>query len=188
MDKEIEKIIGDSINAKKGIPIDRVREFCKIILTSYKNKGKLLVCGNGGSAGDAQHMAGELVNRFLIERVPLPCLALTTDTSVLTPISNDYSFDEVFSKQVEAFGEKEDVLIGISTSGNSRNIIKAVETAKNKGILTVCLLGKDGGILSRLCDYPIVVDCEFTPRIQEAHMLIIHIVCEIVEKELFKNN
>lgn len=188
MDKEIEKIIWDSINAKKGIPIERVREVCNVILNSYKNKGKILVCGNGGSAGDAQHMAGEFVNKFLIERNPLPCLALTTDTSILTSISNDSNFDEVFSKQVEAFGKKEDVLIGISTSGDSTNIIKAVEIARQKGMLTICLLGKDGGILSRLCDYPIIVKSRSTPRIQEAHILIIHIICEIVERELFSSN
>jgi D-sedoheptulose 7-phosphate isomerase len=186
MDKEIEKIIEDSISAKRGIPIERVREVCKIIENSYKKGGKLVVCGNGGSAGDAQHMAGELINKFLIERKPLPCLALTTDTSVLTSISNDSNFNEVFSKQVEAFGKKEDVLIGISTSGNSINIIKAVEIARQKGILTICLLGKDGGTLSRLCDYPIIVKTRSTPRIQEAHILIIHIICEIIEKELFK--
>lgn len=187
MDEEIKKIIENSIRVKEEIPIDGVREVCNIIINSYKKGGKVLVCGNGGSAGDAQHMAGEFVNRFLIERSPLPCLALTTDTSVLTSIANDYNFDGIFSKQVEAFGKREDVLIGISTSGNSKNIIKAIETAKKKGMLTICLLGKDGGILSRLCDYPLIVKSSSTPRTQEAHILIIHIICEIVEKELFNS-
>jgi D-sedoheptulose 7-phosphate isomerase len=186
MDEEIKKIIGDSIKVNEEIPVDIIREVCNIIINSYKNNGKLLVCGNGGSAADAQHMAGEFVSKFLIERSPLPCLSLTTDTSVLTSISNDSNFDEVFSKQVEAFGKKDDVLIGISTSGNSKNVIKAVEIAKQKGMSTIGLLGKEGGILSNLCDYPIIIKSQSTPRIQEAHALIIHIICEIVERELFK--
>jgi D-sedoheptulose 7-phosphate isomerase len=183
--EEIKKIIKESIKVKEEIPIDKIREACGIIINSYKNKGKLLVCGNGGSAADAQHMAGELVNKFFIKRSPLPCLALSTDTSILTSISNDSSFEEVFSKQVEAFGKKEDVLIGISTSGMSKNVINAVKIAKQKGIHTICLLGS-GGILSNLCDCPIIINSQITPRIQEAHILIIHIICEIVERELFK--
>jgi D-sedoheptulose 7-phosphate isomerase len=187
MEEEIKKIVNDSIRIKEEIPVDKIKEACMIIINSYKNNGKLLVCGNGGSAADAQHMAGEFVNRFLVERAPLPCLALTTNTSVLTSISNDSNFDEVFSKQVEAFGEKEDILIGISTSGNSKNIIRAIEVAKKKGIYTICLLGKDGGILSNLCDCPLIINSKSTPRIQEAHILIIHIICEIVEKSLFND-
>ena len=185
MEEEIKKIIEDSINVKKNLSIYKIKEVCNIISNCYKNNGKLLVCGNGGSAADAQHMAGELVNRFLIERRPLPCLALTTDTSVLTSISNDYSFDEIFSKQVEAFGNLEDVLIGISTSGNSKNIIRAVDSAKKKGLYTICLLGNDGGYLSKLSDYSLIVDSKNIPRIQEAHSLIIHTICEMVEKDLF---
>lgn len=186
MQEKIKKIIEESINAKKEIPMELVEKACEIVTEKYKQGGKILVCGNGGSAGDAQHMAGEFVNRFKFERKPLPCLALTTDTSILTSISNDYSFDEVFSKQVEANGNKNDVLVGISTSGSSKNIIKAVETAKNKGIFTICLLGKDGGILKGLCDLPIIVKSNETPRVQESHILIIHIICELVEEALFK--
>jgi len=184
INKEIKKIIEDSIKVKKEISIISIIEICNLIINSYKNNGKLLVCGNGGSAADAQHMAGEFINRFLIERAPLPCLALTTDTSVITSISNDFGFEDIFSKQVEALGKKGDILIGISTSGNSKNIIKAIEIAKKKQISTVCLLGNDGGILSKLCDYPLIVNSTSTPRIQETHILIIHIICEIVEKSL----
>lgn len=185
MDKEIiRKIIQESIEAKKLIPIETINKACDIILESYKKGNKILVCGNGGSAGDAQHMAGEFVNRFKIERKPWPCLALTTDTSVITAIGNDYSFDEIFSKQVEAYGNKGDILLGISTSGNSVDVIRAVETAKQKGIFSICLLGKDGGKLNDICDLPIIVASNDTPRIQESHILIIHIICELIEKEL----
>jgi D-sedoheptulose 7-phosphate isomerase len=187
MDEEIRRIIRDSVRVKEDIPINKISEVCNIIINSYRHNGKLLVCGNGGSAADAQHMAGEFVNKFFIERNPLPCLALTTDTSVLTSISNDSNFDEVFSKQIDAFGKKGDILLGISTSGKSKNIIKAVKIAKQKGMYTICLLGKDGGVLSKLCDFPIIIKSQSTPRIQEAHILIIHIICEIVEKVLFNN-
>ena len=187
MKTKIEKSINDSINTKKTIPIELVEKACNKILNSYRNGGKILVCGNGGSAADAQHLAGEFVNKFNFDRKPLPCLSLTTDTSVLTSIANDYSYDEIFSKQVEAYGEKNDVFIGISTSGNSKNVIKATVAAKKKDLFTVCLLGKDGGKLKCLCDLPIVIKSNSTPRIQESHTLILHIISEIIEEELFKN-
>lgn len=187
MKDKIKEIIQESINAKSNLPVELVEKACAIIIDSYRKGGKILVCGNGGSAGDAQHMAGEFVNKFKIERKPLPCLALTTDTSILTSISNDYSFDEVFSKQVEAYGKAGDIFIGISTSGNSKNVIKAVETARKNGIFTICLLGRDGGILKDKCDLSIIVNSNDTPRIQESHILIIHLICEIVESELFSS-
>ncbi len=153
------------------------------IIYAIRNGGKLLICGNGGSAADAQHMAAEFVNRFLKERRPLPAIALTTDTSNLTSIANDYSFDDVFSKQVEAIGKKGDVLIGISTSGNSENVFKALRIAKGMGIETVGLLGKDGGKIKDVCDLALVVPSFSTPRIQEVHGFVIHTICEIVEDE-----
>ncbi len=153
------------------------------IIYAIRNGGKLLICGNGGSAADAQHMAAEFVNRFLKERRPLPAIALTTDTSNLTSIANDYSFDDVFSKQVEAIGKKGDVLIGISTSGNSENVFKALRIAKGMGIETVGLLGKDGGKIKDVCDLALVVPSLSTPRIQEVHGFVIHIICGIVEDE-----
>jgi D-sedoheptulose 7-phosphate isomerase len=186
MRNRINEIINDSIETKKHLPIDNIIKCSEKIISSIKSGGKILVCGNGGSAGDSQHMAGEFINRFLIERNPLACMSLTCDSSVLTSIGNDYSFDEVFSKQVEALGNPGDILIGISTSGNSKNIIQAVEVAKNKKLFTIGLLGI-GGILKDICDLSILVNSKFTPRIQESHILIIHIISEIVEKELFKS-
>ncbi len=154
-----------------------------IISKAMKNNSKLMICGNGGSAADAQHMAAEFVNRFLKERKPLPAIALSTDTSILTSISNDYSFDDIFSKQVEALGEKGDVIIGISTSGNSRNVLNALKTAKNRGIFCIGLLGKDGGTIKAHCDLDITVTSESTPRIQEMHIFIIHTICQMVEDD-----
>lgn len=185
MDAEaIRKIIEESIEAKRLIPVLSLLKASEAVFNCYKNGGKLLVCGNGGSAADAQHMAGEFVNRFKIERSPLPCIALTTDTSILTAVANDYSFDEVFSKQVEAYGKTGDILIGISTSGKSKNIIKAMGAAKKNNMFTVCFLGNDGGTLKNMCDLPIIVSSHNTPRIQEAHILIMHVICELVEKEI----
>ncbi len=153
------------------------------IISSIKDGNKLMICGNGGSAADAQHMAAEFVNRFLKERKPLPAIALTTDTSNLTSIANDYSFDDVFLKQVEAIGKKGDVLIGISTSGNSSNVFKALDKAKSMGIKTVGFLGKNGGKIKEVCDLVLIVPSDSTPRIQEVHGFIIHVICEIVENE-----
>ncbi len=154
------------------------------IIKSLKNNHKLIICGNGGSAADAQHMAAEFVNRFLKERKPLPAISLTTDTSIITSISNDYSFDDIFSKQIEALGHKGDILIGISTSGNSKNVENAIEAAKQKNIFCIGLLGKDGGKINSLCDLSIVIPSNSTPRIQEMHILIIHTICQIVEDEM----
>ncbi len=159
----------------------KIEEASAVITKAINAKNKLMICGNGGSAADAQHMAAEFVNRFLKERAPLAAIALSTDTSNITSIANDYSFDEIFSKQVEALGINGDVLLGISTSGNSNNVIKAFEAAKLSGIYTIGLLGKDGGELARLSDLSIIVNSNSTPRIQEAHIFIIHTVCQMVE-------
>jgi D-sedoheptulose 7-phosphate isomerase len=155
------------------------------LATCFASGHKLLIFGNGGSAADAQHIAAEFVNRFAVERKPLPALALSTDTSILTSISNDYSFDEVFSKQIKALGRKDDIALGISTSGNSKNVILAVETARDMGLYTVGLTGCGGGELAHCCDLAIVVDSRVTPRIQEAHITAGHILCELVDRILF---
>ena len=154
------------------------------IINSLKNGGKLITCGNGGSAADSQHMVGELVGRFLKEKKPLAAIALTTNTPILTAVANDYGFDVTFSKQLEALGKKEDILLVISTSGNSKNILRAIAIAKKMGIYSVALTGKDGGELKRMADYTLIVPSDNTPRIQEGHSLIIHILCELIENTL----
>lgn len=147
---------------------------------------KVLIFGNGGSAADAQHIAAEFVNRYQIERPPLPAIALTTDTSILTSISNDYGYVNSFSKQVKALGREGDVAIGISTSGAAANVIKAVKVAKEMGLKTICLTGGDGGDLAKLTDLALVVDAPITPRIQEVHITIGHVLCEMVDRMLFQ--
>lgn len=148
------------------------------------NGGKIMFCGNGGSAADSQHLAAEFTGRFIEDRKPLPAVALSTDTSALTCIGNDYSFAEVFSRQVYALGKAGDSLIAISTSGNSVNVIKAVHAARELGITTIGLLGRDGGQLATLCDQAIIVPHKVTARIQEAHILIGHTICGGVEQKL----
>ncbi|MBU1165992.1 D-sedoheptulose 7-phosphate isomerase, partial [Candidatus Micrarchaeota archaeon] len=145
----------------------------------------LLICGNGGSAADAQHFAAELVGRYKKERKALPAIALTTDTSVITAISNDYGFEHVFSRQVEALSAGGDVLFLISTSGNSPNLLEAAKKAKTLGIKIIGLLGKGGGKLKSMCDHAIVIPSDNTPRIQEMHVLVIHMICESVENNIF---
>lgn len=142
---------------------------------------KILICGNGGSAADAQHIAAEFVGRFHNERVSLPSIALTTDTSILTAVANDYSYDRVFARQVEGLGNKGDVLWGISTSGNSRNVNEALKTARQKGLVTIGSTGKTGGDMVSLCDRVLVVPDDVTARIQEIHMLSAHIICQLID-------
>mgnify|MGYP001814245487 CR=1 FL=1 len=153
--------------------------------TCFAANHKLLLFGNGGSAADAQHIAAEFVNRFAIERRPLPAIALTTDTSILTSIANDYSFEEVFSKQIQALGRKDDIAIGISTSGGSSNVIVAMETARDMGLYTIGLTGCGGGKLADCSDLALTVNSQDTPRIQETHVTAAHILCELVERILF---
>lgn len=154
---------------------------------SLARGGKLLVCGNGGSAADAQHIAAEFVNRFLIERPALPALALTTDTSAITAIGNDRSFDEIFSRQVEAFGRKGDILLAISTSGNSPNVIRAMETAKRNGLFIIGLSGHEGGKMNGQGDILLLAPTEHTPLIQEIHIAAAHLFCRLVDYYLFEN-
>ena len=153
------------------------------ITKSLKNKNKIVIFGNGGSAADAQHMAAEFIGRYLIERKSIPAIALTTDTSILTSIGNDYSFDKVFSRQCESLVERNDVVIAISTSGNSPNVIEGVNTAKKRGAFVISFTGKGGGKLKRISDITIRVPSDQTPRIQESHRTIIHTICELVEKQ-----
>ena len=160
---------------------ERVRQAIDLVQLSLADGNKLMICGNGGSAADSQHLAAEFTGRFIKDRAPLSAIALSTDTSALTCISNDYSFDEVFSRQVRALGRCGDCLIVISTSGNSKNCIKAVQQAAEIGVTTIGLLGRDGGKLAPLCDVPIIVNSDSTARIQEAHILIAHTICGAVE-------
>jgi D-sedoheptulose 7-phosphate isomerase len=165
--------------------LSRVLEVIKLVSQSFEGGSKLLLFGNGGSAADAQHIAAEFVNRYIIDRPPLPAIALTTDSSILTSVSNDSSFNEIFSKQIKALGKEGDVAVGISTSGNSQNMVKAFEVAKEMGIKTVALTGNDGGAMAKIADVSLIVPSSSTPRIQETHILIGHVLCEMVEHQLF---
>lgn len=162
-----------------------IAELSIALTNTFKSGGKLLVMGNGGSAADSQHFAAEIISRFRLERPGLPAIALSTDTSVLTAISNDYGFDLVFRRQVEALARPGDMVLGISTSGNSVNVKAALELAREKGCLTAALLGRGGGSIKEVCDLALVVPGDDTPRIQEGHIVIIHIICDLVEKAMF---
>lgn len=167
---------------------DKIIELTGQIVETFNDGGKLLIFGNGGSAADAQHMAAEFVNRFLINRRPLPALALTTDTSVLTSIGNDFSFDLIFVKQIQALGKPEDMALGISTSGTSANVVKAMAAAREIGMKTAALTGGEGTVpedLSRSCDLILNVPSDSTPHIQETHLWVEHLLCEMVEKTIF---
>lgn len=162
--------------------IDEIELIAYKCRTAIDNEHTIFFMGNGGSAADSQHLAAELVGRFIKERKGLSAMALTTDTSILTAVGNDYGFDEVFSRQVEALVKPNDIVIGITTSGNSPNIIKAIHKAKEYGALTIGLTGKDGGQLNEICDHCLVIPSNNTARIQEAHILIGHILCEIIDE------
>lgn len=192
-DAELDRIVRDriqgSLAAKQALLADAevlrsVREAAKIVSDALGEGHKLLVFGNGGSAADAQHIAAELVGRYLRDRHALPAIALTVNTSALTAIANDFSFDRVFARQVEALGQAGDVALGISTSGNSRSVLLGLKAAKSKGLLTLGLTGGTGGALRQVAERCIAVPSDDTPRIQEVHILIGHILCEIVEREV----
>ncbi len=178
--------ISASIETKKNIDLDKVMDAAELIISCIKSSGKILICGNGGSAADAQHFAGEMIGRFKIERKGLPCIALTTDTSILSCIGNDYGFEHVFSRQIEAMGSPGDVIIGISTSGNSKNVIMAIDKAKEKKIKTISLLNKNGGKMKGMSDVDILVPSCDTPRVQESHIMILHILAGLVDEALFR--
>ncbi len=162
-----------------------VKEVALVTTKAYKNGNKTLIAGNGGSAADAQHIAGEFVSRFYFDRPGIPSIALTTDTSIITAIGNDYGYEKLFARQVQANGVKGDIFIGISTSGNSANIIEALKECKEKGITTIGLTGEKGGKMADMCDYCIKVPSNETPRVQETHILIGHIICAVVEESIF---
>jgi D-sedoheptulose 7-phosphate isomerase len=190
MDLIISESLKGSIAAKEAFAAsqrDHLLTLVEWIVASIREDGKLLIFGNGGSAADAQHLAAEFVNRFLIDRQPLPAIALTTDSSILTSIGNDFSFDDIFIKQIQALGRKGDVALGISTSGNSPNVLKAVTEAKKLGLRTAVLTGGSGGKLSSLADLALNVPSDHTPHIQEAHLWIEHLLCQLVDEVLFGN-
>lgn len=183
--------ISASIETKQAIlasesALQAINDAVRVCLDAYKQGNRVLIAGNGGSAADAQHIAAEFVSRFEFDRPGLPAMALTTDTSILTAIGNDYGFERLFSRQVEANGVTGDIFIGISTSGNSPNILAAFKTAKEKGLVTIGLGGK-GGKIQQACDICISVPSDHTPRIQESHILIGHIICAYVEAEYFND-
>jgi D-sedoheptulose 7-phosphate isomerase len=163
----------------------QIAEMVTLLVETFTHGGKLLVLGNGGSAADAQHFVAEIVGRFKMERRGLPAIALSTDTSILTAIGNDYGFDKVFRRQVEALAVPGDLIVGISTSGNSPNVQQALELAREMGCRTVGLLGKDGGSIKNVCDLALIVPTSDTPRVQEGHITIIHIACDLLEKTMF---
>jgi D-sedoheptulose 7-phosphate isomerase len=165
--------------------VDAIVEIVHAITNSLRQGDKILIFGNGGSAADAQHIAAEFVNRFLLDRTPLPAIALTTDTSILTSISNDMGFSLIFARQIEALGNKGDIAWGITTSGRSPNMIEGFRKAREMGLATIALTGKDGGEALRMADYGLNVDSPSTPRIQEVHITVGHIICELVEGVLF---
>lgn len=188
MDKLIQKRFKESAEVKARFlreNLPKLLESIKLVSHAFEAGNKLFFFGNGGSAADAQHIVAEFVNRYIMDRPPLPALALTTDTSVLTSVSNDMAFIDIFSRQIKALGKEGDVAVGISTSGNSANVIKAFEVAKEMGMKTIAFTGNDGGILAKLSDIALIVSSNSTPRIQETHILVGHLLCEMVEHQLF---
>lgn len=190
MDNYIKKHIQDSIEVKKKLlenddVLKNILETSQVCIKAYKNNNKILIAGNGGSAADAQHIAGELVSRFYFDRPGLAAFALTTDTSILTAIGNDYGYEKLFSRQIQANGCSGDIFIGISTSGNSKNIIEALRECKKKNIITIGLTGDNDCEMDKLCDICIKIPSTSTPRIQESHIVVGHIICAIIEEEIF---
>lgn len=188
MIKYVTDIFEDTIETHKRFSIDNADKLVtisKVIVDCFQNGGKLMLFGNGGSAADAQHIAAEFASRFVMERPPLPAMALTTDTSLLTAVGNDYSFDDVFDKQVKALCNENDVVWGISTSGNSKNVLAALRSAEKIGAKSIGFAGGDGGKMHGLCDNMIIVDSQITARIQEVHIMAAHIICGLVDEIMF---
>ncbi|MFT3678842.1 MAG: D-sedoheptulose 7-phosphate isomerase [Ferruginibacter sp.] len=188
--QQIKNIIGESIKVKQQLLADEkiisaVSECADIIAAAFKKGNKVLFCGNGGSAADAQHLAAEFSGRFYTDREALPAEALHCNTSYMTAVANDYSYDVIYSRLLKGIGKAGDVLVGLSTSGNSKNIIKAFETAREKDIITIGLTGASGGKMKDLSNYLLNVPSNDTPRIQESHILLGHIICQLVEEKLF---
>jgi len=189
MDK-IKKIIKSSIDTKQSVLqneglLKAIDASIEVIVNAFRNGKRVYFCGNGGSAADAQHLAAEFSGRFYTDRKALPAEALHCNTSYLTAVANDYSFDDIYSRLIDGIGEAGDVLVGLSTSGNSANIVKAFETAKKKEMITIGFTGKSGGNLKTLCDHLINIPSTDTPRIQESHIMVGHIICQLVEEAYF---
>ena len=189
MEDHIIKIFKESIRVKEAFINENLSKLVNVVeavTAALKAGSKILIFGNGGSAADAQHIAAEFVNRFVIERPPLPAIALTTDTSVITSIGNDYDFSEIFSKQIRALGQPGDIAWGISTSGNSANVLKGLEVAKKMGLVTIAFTGKDGGNIAKIADLSVNVSSSVTARIQEVHITAGHAICDLVDIKLFQ--
>ena len=189
MKETIKNLIEESIRTKEKLlrtELTNIEAASKAIIESLGAGGKLLIFGNGGSAADSQHIAAELVGRFKKERKALAAIALTTDTSIITAMANDYGYDSIFARQIEALARKGDVALGISTSGNSKNVIAGIKKARSLGLKTICLLGAVGGALKNECDIAIIIDSKATAWIQESQATVTHIICELVENECTK--
>lgn len=189
MNKIVDRSFLESIQVKqrcRELNRESLIRAATMIVDAFNNENKLMIFGNGGSAADAQHIAAEFVNRFMIERPPLPALALTTDTSIITSVSNDYTFDDIFSKQVKALGIEGDVAWGLSTSGTSANVLEALAVARNRGLRTIGMTGSDSAKMADVAQVLLAVEAKDTPRIQECHITMAHVICELVDYQLFQ--
>jgi D-sedoheptulose 7-phosphate isomerase len=186
VEKITESQVTMSVMLDDQVLLSQIHLSAKACIGCFKNGGKLLLAGNGGSAADSQHIAGELVSRFAFDRPGLPAIALTTDTSILTAIGNDYSYDNLFSRQIQAHGKKGDIFVGYSTSGQSKNILNGFKEARSQGLLCIGVTGNKGGVIHELCDYVLAVPSSDTPKIQEGHLVLGHILCGLIEKSIFK--
>ncbi len=187
MIRQINTELEEHIKVISELDVNKIEKIVQIIIDCYKNNGKVVLFGNGGSAADAQHIAGELVGKYKLERKSLPAIALTTNTSIISAIGNDYGFERVFERQIESMVDDKDVVVGISTSGNSENVIKGILKAKEKGAKTIAFTGSNGGKMKDIVDILLNIPSDNTPRIQEGHIIVGHIICGLVEKELFEN-
>ncbi len=188
MENILKESLQGSIIAQQKFAEEYGQTVCLVarrLASAFQQEGKLLIFGNGGSAADAQHMAGEFVNRFLLDRPPLPAIALTTDSSILTSVANDYSFDDIFSKQIAALGKEGDVALGITTSGNSPNVVQGMQAAAERGLVTIALTGGDGGAVKECADFVLIAPTNHTPHIQEVHLWVEHLLCQLVDELLY---
>ena len=190
MQESIINLINESVRTFTNISKDQhqvvlIENITNTILNAFKSHNKLLLCGNGGSAADAQHIAAELSGRFEIDRKPLNAEALHVNSSFVTAVANDYGYEEIYSRMVEAIGKNGDILLALSTSGNSKNVIRAIEKANSRGLITIGFSGNDGGAMQNLCKYNLIIPSDNTARIQEAHILVGHIICKLIEQKMF---
>ena len=190
MQESIINLINESVRTFTNISKDQhqvvlIENITNTILNAFKSDNKLLLCGNGGSAADAQHIAAELSGRFEIDRKPLNAEALHVNSSFVTAVANDYGYEEIYSRMVEAIGKNGDILLALSTSGNSKNVIRAIDKANSQGLITIGFSGNDGGAMQNLCKYNLIIPSDNTARIQEAHILVGHIICKLIEQKMF---